>query len=399
MRLMIHSVLIFAVVVSAAAAEKPTPAEDPVSTAVNAIYNLEYDDAINILERFLNTKPDDLKALNRLADAMLRKEMFRQGLMEVGVYGDKGDVYKPAKSAPDPTFDTALTKVLDTAQGIADTRLATRPEDRDALYWSGVVHGTRGIYFFTIKRSYVAALRESKGAVRAHERLVQLEPREIDPLLTLGVNNYVVGSLPWYIRMLAALGGAHGNKDEGLQQIRRVTQEGTEAKQDARFILSLLDMREGNTSEALATLRSLAGQYPRNYLLLQEVAGVYRVQREWNKALETYDEILSHHGAGMPGFQLIPESRLLYLAGQTAISAGELGRALTYFDRGVNLPNVDVYRSRSGLAAANIFQQQQKLGDAKRMYEMVASADPDSEQAKIARKELKNYKSGSHEGE
>ncbi len=133
--------------------------------------------------------------------------------------------------------------------------------------------------------------------------------------------------------------------------------------------------------------------------MLQEVAGVYRVRKEWNKALETYDAILGRHQADEPGFKSIPESRLLYLAGQTAASAGETDRALTYFQRGADFQAADVYRSRSCLAAANILQQKQQIADAKRMYKMVAETDPNSEEGKLARRRLQNYQDESHPGE
>jgi tetratricopeptide (TPR) repeat protein len=392
MRIWRFCTVVLALCTSSVRSEQAIEVPDPVSRAVAHTYNLEYEDARRALEGWLASNPNDLRALNLLANATLRQEMFREGLMEVGVYGDEGDVYKAAKMSPDPAFDSVLTKALDKAEGAAEARLATNPQDLEAMYWCGVSHGTRGIYNFTIKRSYVAALRESKSAVKFHQKLIELEPEATDPLLTLGVNNYVIGSLPWYVKMLAAMGGAHGDKVSGMTQIRKVTEKGKYARQDARFVLALLDMREGNSGEALSTLQTLAAEYPHNYLLLQEVAGVYRVRKEWTQAVATYDVMFAREKAGKPGFQTLPRGRLLYLAGQSASKAGERDRALSYYQQAAELPGKDIYTIRSRLEAANLLRQVQQNDSSRRMYQQVADETPDSDEGKLARKALQQFK-------
>jgi tetratricopeptide (TPR) repeat protein len=381
---------------SAATAQQPPAfSADLRDIANDHIYNLEYEAATAVLEKCLAKDPHDLRALNLLANAMLRREMFRKGLMEVAVYGDEGDVYKPAKTAPNQQFEDALMQVLNRSLDIANQRIAKNPKDVEAYYWAGVTYGTRGIYNFSVRRSYSAALGDSKNAVRFHRKVLELDPQSVDPLLTVGVHNYVVGSLPWYLKVFAKLSGTHGNKAEGLAQVKRVTEQGNYARDDARFVYALLTMREGNTAEALRTLKLLSADFPRNFLLMQEVAGVHRVRKEWASALETYDEIFARRQIGAPGFTEIPAARLFYLAGQTANNAGEPVRALRYFEQGLALNTADVYVMRSKFEAARLLQQSQQHETARVLYQQVLEAAPNSPEGKLAKKALQEYKRSS----
>ena len=47
------------------------------------------------------------------------------------------------------------------------------------------------------------------AAYQYHSDLLKLDPAYVDAYLVVGVNNYVVGSLPWYIKALATLTGRH----------------------------------------------------------------------------------------------------------------------------------------------------------------------------------------------
>ncbi len=96
-----RSNLIFGLVLlfSLTAATQKPPASgenrDPVAVAIDHLRNLEYDPAKQQLRDWVETHPDDLRAQNYLATATLYQEMFRRGVLEAGVYGEGGDVFKP----------------------------------------------------------------------------------------------------------------------------------------------------------------------------------------------------------------------------------------------------------------------------------------------------------------
>ncbi len=354
MRHVLTAVAVLLLLCCGALARRQAEPPAPLDVALDHLHNLEYDSALATLRTYLETHPDDLRGRNLLAGALLRQEMFRQGLLEIGVYGDEGDVYKPEKLPLPQGFDEQLTAALDQAQQLADQRLKTDPKDLDALYWAGVTHGTRAMYLFTLRRSYMGALGESKAAYRIHRKLLELDPQNADALLVIGTQDYVVGNLPWPVKLLARLAGASGNKQRGIEEVQRCAAQGHYARADARFVLPVLYMREKHPAEALPVLQSLAADYPRNYLLLQEIAAVYRFQHDWRAALDAYNLMFARHREGAPGYANLPLPRLLYLAGQTASRLDEKNLALNYYAQAQQHGANDVYGTRAERAAAEL---------------------------------------------
>jgi tetratricopeptide (TPR) repeat protein len=253
----------------------PVRMPDDASAAVaNHLYNMEYDAASQQLTDWLKRHPTDLRSLNQLASVLLHRQMYQRQIMAIELYGESGEVISSAKSPASSAFQSQLFAILGKAQKLAEERLKRDPKDEDALYWAGCFHATRAAYDFSVLKSYVSAVRESMRAREYHTRLLAVNPKCIDAWLVIGVNDYVAGSLPWYIKAAASLSGFRGNRSRGLEEVKRVTQEGRYAREDAKFILALLYRREKMYAERLALLENLANSYPRNVLLRREIASL-----------------------------------------------------------------------------------------------------------------------------
>jgi len=65
---------------------------------------------------------------------------------------------------------------------------------------------------------------------------------------------------------------------------------------------------------------------------------------------------------------------------------------LSYYEQAAEIAGNEIYIARSRLEAARILQQMNEHERAQRMYRQVADAVPDSEEGKLARKALQQYK-------
>jgi len=83
----------------------------------------------------------------------------------------------------------------------------------------------------------VAALRAGTSAVDHHREVIKLSPDYHDAELTIGLHNYIVGSLSLPLKMIAGTMGVHGSKKRGLETLERVTVEGKWARDLARILL------------------------------------------------------------------------------------------------------------------------------------------------------------------
>jgi tetratricopeptide (TPR) repeat protein len=362
--------------------------EKAVTTAIEHIRNLEYAEAEEQLRHFLTADSTNLRAWNYLAIAILYEEMFKRGVLESRVYGQGGDVFKPSKVAVTPEFQQELLKTLEKAQAVAEQRLKSDSSDQDAMYWAGVSHGTRATYHFVLRKEYKPALHEATEAYNYHRNLLKLNPRYIDAYLIVGMNNYVVGSLPWYIKVLTALTGRHGNRAEGLQQMKRAEQEGHYAREDARLMLAVLYQREKRYAEALPLYQEMARSYPRNYLLQGEVAALFALLNNWNSAASTYDSMLNKHRTGEAGYHQIPLARVLYQSGQDYERLQENELALARYEEAGGLPGSNHYTYLSELAAADLLMHLQRENEARKHYERIVGAVPQSQQGKLAKRAL-----------
>ncbi len=349
--------------------------------------NLDYDQAEGHLQKYLEIQPDDLHALNLLATVVLYRELFQRGLLESQLYRDKGEIFKPKQDPLSAEFQQRLSAVLDRAQAAAERRLKSDPHDKDAMYWAGVAHGTRATCEFTLRRSWLAALHEAKDATRYHRDLMKLDPKYVDAQLIVGINDYVVGSLPWYIKALAALAGAHGDQNGGLAKVQRVAEAGNYAREDARFMLELLDQREKRFEDAVSIVQPLAKDYPHNFLLQMELASLYRELKQWRKASGVYDDLRVKYQAG--AIPKLPAAKVMWLAGQAHEALGERQEALQAYEEAGRVRSGAPFSYRALLAAGHLYIQMNRTDDARRAYESVVQATPNSDEGKQAKKALK----------
>ena len=367
----------------------PAEPSGQLAIGIDHLRNLEYKEAIQQLQSWLETHPEDLRAHNYLGISILYQEMFHRGVLESRVYGHGGEVFKASKVAVTPEFQQQLLTVLAKAQSIAELRLNSNPKDKEALYWGGVTHGTRATYHFTLRKEYMPALHEATDALKLHRNLLELDPDYVDGYLVVGMNNYIVGSLPWYIKVMASLTGRHGDRAEGIKQVKRVTEEGNYAREDALLMLAVLYQREKMYRQALEVYEEMARAYPRNYLLPCEVAALHGSLNEWSQSAEVYDSVLQRQRNGQAGYQLIPLARILYASGEAHRRSDQPEEALARYSEAGTLTGGAPYTYLAELRAGDILVHLRRKEEAKTLYRHVAEATPDSEEGKAARQALK----------
>src|SRR5207248_10079933 len=151
-------------------------------------------------------------------------------------------------------------------------RLQRNPRDPQALYMLGATESLKASFAATVERRFMAALRSGSSGVDTHRNVIKLDPNFHDAELTIGMYDYIVGTLPLPVKMLASVAGAHGSKKRGIQTLERVAKEGQWARDDAKVLLIAIYKKEKRFPEALALSRELHEKYPRNYLFSLETA-------------------------------------------------------------------------------------------------------------------------------
>ena len=105
-----------------------------------------------------------------------------------------------------------------------------------------------------------AAFRSGTDSVEHHREVLKLAPDFHDAELTIGLMNYIIGSLPLPAKMLAATMGVRGSKKRGLEALERVAKEGKWARDIARMLLIDLYKREKRCDDAAEDGTRVSGE-------------------------------------------------------------------------------------------------------------------------------------------
>jgi len=262
--------------------------------------------------------------------------------------------------------------------------LKQNPKDVEARYFLGATAGLKASFEEAVERRHFAAMRDGSDAVDHHREVVKLDPAFRDAEITVGLYDYVIGSLPLAAKILVGVTGARGSKKRGLATLERVTKEGKWARDDARTLLIVLYTRERRFSEALAFARELAAKYPRNYLFRLEAADALVAQaaqeRKANhaaavasaerEAFATFEDLLHDRTVRDTAARALDLIHFKY--GEALLTAGQPERAAKEF-----LATTTAPRAESGLVtmaylyAAHAFDVVGKRNEALTQYRAV----------------------------
>jgi len=366
----------------------PYRPNDPLNaSAFDHFYNLEYDRAVAEFTQILHRHPGDPFALNHVISAVLIRELYRMGAMNPGEYANDsfiGQAHRPA----DPKVKQQIKQLVAQAEAIEEQRLKANPNDVDMIYARGVTRAQFSVYTALIERAWFSALRNAVGARRDHERVLELNPNYVDAKLVVGTHNYVMGSLPWTVKVAAAVVGLSGSKEKGLQYLREAANSNSEVSVDAQVLLCLFLRREHRYEEALPIMRGLSARYPRNVLFALEVGNLLRAEGNYGEAAEVYTRVWQTGQQGRyPGLHY--EVAALSL-GDLLRDRKDYGGALAAFEQvnQVKSPDPEILQ-KANLAAGEIYDLLQKRDLALKKYQAVVATDANTPQAETARKHMK----------
>lgn len=361
---------------------------DPLTRkAVNHLYDLEYDKAIADLERVVQAHPTDPFARNYLLQAVVFKEMYRLNALDTTLYADDG--FLTGKPLPaDPKVKERIHAIAEASLRLSEERLKTNPQDVDALYARGVTRGLRLSFAAIVEKSFFAALKNAYASRNDHERVLQLDPTYTNAKLIVGMHNFVIGSLPFGMRLLVGITGMSGSKKKGIELLQAVAAAPVETNPDARVALSLFLRREAKYKEALAIAHSLAVERPKNFIFALEEANLLKDSGLGAEAIDAYRRILAQAKSGLytdPHLERAAFGLAESLKGQRLADD-----ALKAYQQALTFPNLDAeVKVRCHLGAGQMYDVLEKRASALKEYQAAIQLDPESRHAGEARKFLR----------
>jgi len=352
-------------------------------------YNAEYDPAIKEFQVALEAHPDDPFAVNHLLTGIMFKEMYRIGALDSELYAKEGFLH--SKQFPiDPKIREQVSQLTARALQLEDDRLKKNENDVDALYSRGATRGLKSTWMALIDKAWFSALRSAVGARHDHERVLELDPNYTDAKMVVGVHSYVIGSVPWAVKVAASIVGLSGSREKGIQLLYEAANGGGEASVDAKIALALFLRREQRYKEAIEIVDGLSASYPKNFLMSLELANLYNASGRGPESIATYRKLLKEADAGyFPAGAHIEMA--WYGLGEALRGQRDLADAAVAYEKVQEFPKADPdVKLRATLGAGEMYDALLKRDEAVKRYRAVIATDEgDSPRTELAKKYLK----------
>ena len=364
------------------------PPEDPqTQAAFDHFYNMEYDRATQEFERIVEKHPNNPFAVNHLLTAILMRDLYETGSMNTGDYTNDSFIGRTPRPT-DPKIKVRIKELAHRAESLEEEELKANAKDVNALYCRGVTRAQFAVYTGIVERAWFSALRNAVGARHDHERVLELDPDYTDAKMVVGTHNYVVGNLPWSVKMAAAIAGLSGSKEKGLAYLREVAHSDGENSVDAKVVLTLFLRREHQYDEALGYMQELSAKYPHNHLFPTEVANLQRSAGRLDEAEADYRKVWQNGREGKYGN--LHYELAAWGLGELLRSKKDLAGAAAAYDLVNQAPNPDPDTlQKANLAAGQMYDLLKQRDLAMKKYETVLAGNANTGPADQARRYIK----------
>ncbi len=352
-------------------------------SGLDALYNLDYDKAQKDFNEIGKLYPNHPAGPQLLAARVWIKTLYESRRLQSSLYSSES-FYSSGDDKVDPKVVAEFRNLTREARRRAETRLKQNPKDVEALDWLAVIEGLKASFEEAVERRHFAALRDGDDAVDHHREVLKLDPNFVDAGITVGLYEYVVGSLPLPIKVVAGLTGFRGSKKRGLQMLERVAKEGNWSRDDAKTLLIVLYTREKRFTDALAQARELSAKYPRNYLFRLEAADALVSQAEVERKGKNTEAAVKAEGEAFATFDDLLHDRSVrdtvsraldlvhFKYGEVLLTAGEGERAAREFLAATRVEHAEpALVTMAHLYAARAFDLAGKRDDALAQYREV----------------------------
>jgi hypothetical protein len=246
--------------------------DSPIDDALTRLYDFDFPSAHQALNRYIAGHPEEPLPYGFRAAAYLFYELDRMSILESEFLIDDNRIAEKKKPLdPDPRIRTEFQAAIRDAETRAQAVLRANPNDPDALFTMCITGGLTTDYMALVDKRQFSSLSQAKRSNIYAQRLLKVDPKYTDAYLATGFSEYMIGSLPFFVRWFVHFDNVSGSKDRGKQNLRLVARDGHFLKPFAKILLGIISLREKRPQEAQRLLVELSRDYPDNPLFRKEL--------------------------------------------------------------------------------------------------------------------------------
>ena len=264
------TILLAAAGVSAVGAQEVKHPIPEIKAALERMYSFDFPSAHRMLDLYIASHPNDPLGPGFKGSAYLFFEMDRMKILEGEFLVNDNRIKSNKRIDPDPKVKEQFYSSIGQAENLANKRLQTNPNDASALFTLCMVEGMKTDYLAFIEKERMKSLSNAKQSQEHAIELRKRVPEFYDALLTSGISEYMIGSLPFFVKWFIRLPETDGDKEKAISNLETVSRKGYYMGPFARILLAIIHLREKRPQEAKKMLELLSKEYPANPLLKRE---------------------------------------------------------------------------------------------------------------------------------
>jgi hypothetical protein len=260
-----------------AAPPKAASAAELADRALDLAYNLDHEQAVDLLRQAITLAPDDPATHRSLASVLWLNMLFRRGAVTVDHYLGAFSRASIDLPRPPPEIEAEFETQVQQAITLAEQRTNASRGNVQGHYDLGAALGIQASYMATVQGRILAGFKAARRSFDEHEQVLALDPSRKDAGLIVGTYRYMISTLSLPMRVMASVVGFGGGRERGIQLLEAAARDNrvtvgsrNDARTEAMFALILVYNREHRYDEAIRVLQDLRRLYPRNRLLLLE---------------------------------------------------------------------------------------------------------------------------------
>jgi hypothetical protein len=243
-----------------------------LSTGFDLLYQQRFAEARETFASWESCNAQDPFGEVAIAASYLFEELYRQDVLTSDFFLDEKKFLNGIDGSPNPERMTHFREALAQTRQLAADRLKTNPNDGEALLALALAAGMEADALSILEKKHLDSLKRMKEANKYAKELLAQHPDATDAYIAPGIANYIIGSQSAASRFVLRIGGIHGDKKLGMEQVAKTAENGRYLQPFAKIILALAARRENQNALAQRMLLELKEQYPDNVLFASEYA-------------------------------------------------------------------------------------------------------------------------------
>jgi hypothetical protein len=242
-----------------------------LDVAFDRMYRHQFDGAQQAVREHLERNPQDPLGYSVRGAAYLFAELDRLQILEGEFFASDKRILEKKKLKPDPGVRAAVFDSIEKARQKAQAALSKNGADKNALLSMCIALGVHTDYLALIEKRQLGSLSYAKESQSWAVKLLAVDASYYDAYLTAGISEYLVGSVPFFVRWVLRFEKTEGSKTTAVKNLELVAEKGRYLRPFAKVLLAVIHLREKRPSETERLLSELHREFPENPLFKREL--------------------------------------------------------------------------------------------------------------------------------